>query len=304
MEKIMDEISREVLIQELHAVGKVRNTRKGENEIYLLNNKNAPNTVQEIGRLREVTFRASGGGTGLTVDLDEYDTGDFAYEQLIVWSPEDQEIVGGYRFAFCSKALDELGKIHLSTAHYFDFSSQFVNEYLPFTIELGRSWVQPNFQPTVNPRKGLFALDNIWDGLGVLVKEHPEIRYFFGKVTMYPNYDTQSRDYLLHFMHRFFPDREQLMAPKHPLQQNFDPTFIDEQLKGLEFKDAFRVLNGLIRDKGEFIPPLVNIYMNLSPTMKTFGTAVNPEFGGVEETGILVTIDDIFPEKKERHMDY
>ncbi|NBO61326.1 MAG: GNAT family N-acetyltransferase [Flavobacteriia bacterium] len=304
MEKIMDEISREVLIQELLAVGKVRNTRKGENEIYLLNNKNAPNTVQEIGRLREVTFRASGGGTGLTVDLDEYDTGDFAYEQLIVWSPEDQEIVGGYRFAFCSKALDELGKIHLSTAHYFDFSSQFVNEYLPFTIELGRSWVQPNFQPTVNPRKGLFALDNIWDGLGVLVKEHPEIRYFFGKVTMYPNYDTQSRDYLLHFMHRFFPDREQLMAPKHPLQQNFDPTFIDEQLKGLDFKDAFRVLNGLIRDKGEFIPPLVNIYMNLSPTMKTFGTAVNPEFGGVEETGILVTIDDIFIEKKERHMAY
>jgi hypothetical protein len=304
MEKIMDEISREVLIQELQTVGKVRNTRKGDNEIYLLNNKNAPNTVQEIGRLRELTFRASGGGTGLTVDLDEYDIGDFAYEQLIVWSPEDQEIVGGYRFAFCSKALDELGKIHLSTAHYFDFSSRFVDEYLPFTIELGRSWVQPNFQPTVNPRKGLFALDNIWDGLGVLVKEHPEIRYFFGKVTMYPNYDTQSRDYLLHFMHRFFPDQEQLMAPKHPLQQNFDPTFIDAQLEGLDFKDAFRVLNGLIRDKGEFIPPLVNIYMNLSPTMKTFGTAVNPEFGGVEETGILVTIDDIFPEKKERHMDY
>jgi hypothetical protein len=304
MEKIMDEISREVLIQELQTVGKVRNTRKGDNEIYLINYKNAPNTVQEIGRLREVTFRASGGGTGLSVDLDEFDTGEFAYEQLIVWSPEDQEIVGGYRFAFCSKALDELGKIHLSTAHYFDFSSRFVDEYLPFTIELGRSWVQPNFQPTVNPRKGLFALDNIWDGLGVLVKEHPEIRYFFGKVTMYPNYDTQSRDYLLHFMHRFFPDQEQLMAPKHPLQQNFDPTFIDAQLEGLDFKDAFRVLNGLIRDKGEFIPPLVNIYMNLSPTMKTFGTAVNPEFGGVEETGILVTIDDIFPEKKERHMDY
>lgn len=304
MEKIMDEISREVLIQELQSVGKVRNTRKGDNEIYLINHKNAPNTVLEIGRLREVTFRASGGGTGLSVDLDEFDTGDFAYEQLIVWSPEDQEIVGGYRFAFCSKAIDEEGKIHLSTAHYFDFSSQFVDEYLPFTIELGRSWVQPNFQPTVNPRKGLFALDNIWDGLGVLVKEHPEIRYFFGKVTMYPNYDTQSRDYLLHFMHRFFPDREHLMAPKHPLQQNFDPSFINDQLEGLDFKDAFRVLNGLIRDKGEFIPPLVNIYMNLSPTMKTFGTAVNPEFGGVEETGILVTIDDIFTEKKERHMAY
>ena len=304
MEPIIPEVPRSLILQELASVGIKRQTRKGGNEIYLLNASQAPNTVREIGRLREVTFRASGGGTGLSVDLDSFDEGPFAYEQLIVWSPEDQEIVGGYRFAFCSKAFDEFQKIHLSTAHYFDFSARFIREYLPYTIELGRSWVQPNFQPSVNPRKGLFALDNIWDGLGVLVKEHPGIRYFFGKVTMYPNYDTLSRDYLLYFMHRYFPDAEQLMRPFHPLIQDFDPAFIEEQLQGLDFKDGFKVLNGLIREKGEFIPPLVNINMNLSPTMKTFGTAVNPEFGGVEETGILVTIADIFPEKKERHMEY
>jgi hypothetical protein len=236
--------------------------------------------------------------------LDEYDLGEYAYEQLIVWSPEDEEIIGGYRFAFCDRAIDEQGIIHLSTTHYFDFTDTFITQYLPYTIELGRSWVQPNFQPTVNPRKGLFALDNIWDGLGVLVREHPEIKYFFGKVTMYPNYDTSSRDFLLHFMHTYFPDNEGLMKPFHPLIQDYDRAYMDSQLKGLDFKDGFKVLNAHIREKGEFIPPLVNIYMNLSPTMKTFGTAVNPEFGGVEETGILVTIADIFAEKKERHMAY
>lgn len=304
MEKIIDAIPTEIIKGELQRNGLVRLTRKGENEIYIVNIHNAPNVIQEIGRLREITFRASGGGTGLALDLDEYDTGEYAYEQLIVWSPEDEEIIGGYRFSFCKNAVDDHGTIHLSTTHYFDFTERFVTEYLPYTIELGRSWVQPNFQPTVNPRKGLFALDNIWDGLGVLVREHPEIKYFFGKVTMYPNYDTASRDFLLHFMHTYFPDHEGLMKPFHPLVQSYDRDYVDSQLKGLDFKDGFKVLNAHIREKGEFIPPLVNIYMNLSPTMKTFGTAVNPEFGGVEETGILVTIADIFPEKKERHMAY
>jgi hypothetical protein len=304
MEPIIEAIPKSILKEELTRSGLIRTTRKGDNEIYIINNSNAPHVIQEIGRLREITFRASGGGTGLSIDLDEYDLGQYAYEQLIVWSPEDEEIIGGYRFAFCERAMDEQGNIHLSTTHYFDFTDNFISQYLPYTIELGRSWVQPNFQPTVNPRKGLFALDNIWDGLGVLVREHPEIKYFFGKVTMYPNYDTASRDFLLHFMHTYFPDGEGLMKPFHPLIQDYDRAYADSQLLGLDFKDGFKVLNAHIREKGEFIPPLVNIYMNLSPSMKTFGTAVNPEFGGVEETGILVTIADIFPEKKERHMAY
>jgi len=303
MEKIIDPISKEILKKELSKDRFVRKTRKGDNEIYIINQFNAPNVLQEIGRLREVTFRASGGGTGLAVDLDEFDTGKICYDQLIVWSPEDEEIVGGYRFIKCADAIDkETGEIHLSTTHYFDFSERFIKEYLPYTIELGRSWVQPNFQPGVNPRKGLFALDNIWDGLGSLTILNPEIKYFFGKVTMYPNYNTASRDFLLHFMHHYFPDTENLMKPYHPLIQNYDRAYVEGQLKGLDFKDGFKVLNSAVRENGEFIPPLVNIYMALSPTMKTFGTAVNPEFGNVEETGILVTIADVYPEKKERHM--
>ena len=303
MEKIIDPIDKTILKAELSKDRFVRVTRKGDNEIYIVNQQNSPNVLQEIGRLREVTFRASGGGTGLPVDLDEYDTNDTCYQQLIVWSPEDEEIIGGYRFIKCADAIDpETGEIHLSTTHYFDFSKKFIADYLPFTIELGRSWVQPNFQPSVNPRKGLFALDNIWDGLGSVVMLNPEINYLFGKVTMYPNYNTASRDFLLHFMNHYFPDTENLMKPFHPLVQDYEKEYVSGQLKGLDFKDGFKVLNSAVREKGEFIPPLVNIYMNLSATMKTFGTAVNPEFGNVEETGILVTLADIYLEKKERHM--
>jgi hypothetical protein len=223
---------------------------------------------------------------------------------LVLWSPEDQEIIGGYRFIKCIESIDTNGNIHLSTTHYFDFSKRFVEEFLPYTIELGRSWIQPNYQPSVNPRKGLFALDNIWDGLGAIIKFNSEINYFFGKVTMYPNYNTDCRDFLLHFMHHYFPDKDNLMKPFHPLVQNYDKAYVESQLDSLDFKDGFKVLNGHVRDKGEFIPPLVNIYMNLSPTMRTFGTAVNPDFGNVEETGILVTIADIFPDKKERHINF
>ena len=302
MKEIIEAIDKEIIKKELSRERFIRLTRKGENEIYIINHHNAPNVILEIGRLREVTFRASGGGTGDEVDLDEYDTSEHCYQQPIVWSPEDEEIVGGYRFIRCKDAMTEDGEIHLSTTHYFDFSEKFITDYLPYTIELGRSWVQPNFQPTVNPRKGLFALDNIWDGLGALVIYNPEIRYFFGKVTMYPNYNTASRDFLLHFMHHYFPDTEHLMTPYHPLVQEYDRDYVEGQLKGLDFKDGFKVLNSAVKENGEFIPPLVNIYMNLSPTMKTFGTAVNPEFGNVEETAILVTIADIYPDKKERHM--
>ncbi len=304
MKEIIAPLPKSIIEEELVASGLVRLTRKGGNEIYIVDNKNAPNTLLEIGRLREVTFRSSGGGTGEEMDLDEYDTGAICYKQLIVWSPVEKEIIGGYRFILCDEAIDSEGTIHLSTTHYFDFTERFLSDYLPHTIELGRSWVQPMFQPSVDPRKGLFALDNIWDGLGALVRFYPEKKYFFGKVTMYPNYNTDCRDFLLHFMHHYFPDTENLMQPFHPLVQNYDREYVESQLQGLDFKDGFKVLNGHIRDKGEFIPPLVNIYMNLSPTMKTFGTAVNTEFGNVEETGILVTISDIYPDKKQRHVDF
>lgn len=304
MKNIIAPIDRNILLSELTSDKLLRSTRKGGNEIYTVNFHDSPNIIREIGRLREVTFRNSGGGTGEEIDLDEFDTSDKCYQQLIVWSPEDQEIIGGYRYILCKNVLDGSDDIELSTSHYFDFTEEFIHDYLPTTIELGRSWVQPNFQPSVNPRKGLFALDNIWDGLGAIVINNPDIEYFFGKVTMYPSYNQEARDFLLHFLHHYFPDNDKLMTPKTPLEQHYDRKEYDKLLEGLDFKEGFRVLNSFVKERGEFIPPLVNIYMNLSSTMKTFGTAVNKEFGSVEETGILVSFKDIHQEMKDRYMTY
>lgn len=303
VEKIIDPIDRKLIIAELTADKLARTTRKGDNEIYIINHHNAPNTLMEIGRLRELSFRSAGGGTKKSFDIDAYDTSETCYEQLIVWSPEDQEIIGGYRFIDCSKIIgNDKEKLPMSTAHYFKFSDKFIEEYLPFTIELGRSWVQPNYQPSKNPRKGLYALDNIWDGLAVLTVKYPALKYFFGKVTMYPDYDTESRDFLLYFMQHFFKDEDELALPIRPIEQEYDEKEFHRLLDGLDFKDGFKVLNQFVRARGANIPPLMNIYMHLSPTMKTFGTAVNPDFGGVEETAILVTIADIYEDKKERHI--
>ena len=303
MQEVIAPVDRSFIKRELTQEAFIRYTNNGNNEIYLVNHRNAPHTVREIGRLRELTFRAAGGGTGLELDLDENDMCEDAYDQLIAWNPEDEEIIAGYRLIKCKDVgVNSHGDINLSTAHYFHFSPQFVENYLPYTIELGRSFVQPKYQPAKDNRKGLFSLDNLWDGLGAIVKLNPDIKYLFGKVTMYPHYNREARDLLLYFMHHYFPDREQLVRPIKPLGYSSDTTKFKKLFEGQEYKDGYRILNGHVRALGENIPPLINTYMNLSSTMMTFGTAQNDEFGTVEETGIMITIDDIFESKKERHM--
>lgn len=304
MQDIIAPVDRDLIKAELTNEAFLRYTNNGNNEIYLVNYHTAPNTMREIGRLRELTFRGAGGGTGLPLDIDENDTCEHNYDQLIAWNPDDNEIIAGYRLIRCDQAVDAEGKVHLSTAHYFDISDKFIKEYLPNTIELGRSWVQPNYQPSIDNRKGLFSLDNLWDGLGAVVVMHPEIKYLFGKVTMYPHYNEVARDLLMYFMACYFPDKEHLAKPADHLFLGYKTDISQYRgiFDGLDYKDGYKVLNTQIRSLGENIPPLINTYMNLSPTMMTFGTALNDEFGEVEETGILIKIDDIYPAKKERHM--
>ena len=298
---IIEAVPRELLLAELTDERFVRKTNKGGNDIYIIDHKNAPNTLREIGRLREIAFRDSGGGSGLDCDLDELDTSEQPYKQMIVWSPEDQEIIGGYRFLHCGQAKrDSNGNIELATAHLFNYSPKFIEEYLPYTIELGRSFVQPKYQPG-NSRKGIFSLDNTWDGLGAIVVDNPDIKYLFGKFTMYTGFQKEARNLILYFLQKYFPDKEQLMRPFHPLEYEVSAEMQD-LFPETHYREAFKTLVQNVRQRGENIPPLVNIYMNLSDTMKTFGTAINHEFGGVEETAILVTIADIYPEMKERYL--
>ena len=304
MEDIIAPIDKEILKSELTQERRLRFTNKSHNEIYVVTAHNAPNVMKEVGRLREIAFRAAGGGTGKSMDIDEYDIMPNPYKQLIVWNPEAEEILGGYRYLFGDEVeYDEHGKPLLATAHMFDFSEKFLKEYLPKTVELGRSFVTLEYQSSRAGSKGLFALDNLWDGLGALTVINPNMKYYFGKMTMYPSYHRQGRDMILYFLNKHFHDADELITPIRPLELETDPSLLEKIFYCDSFKDDYRILNTEVRKLGYNIPPLVNAYMGLSPTMRMFGTAINYGFGDVEETGILIAVDEILEQKRIRHIE-
>lgn len=305
MQDIIKPIDRALLKTELTKEKMLRKTNKSNNEIYVITAHDAPHVMQEIGRLREIAFRNNGGGTGFSVDIDEFDTMENAYRQLIVWCPENEEILGGYRF-LCGTDVqfDPKGKPILATSHLFNYSDTFIQKYLPHTVELGRSFVSLEYQATRcgNP-KGLFVLDNLWDGLGALSVIDPSLQYYFGKVTMYNTYNVEARNLILYFLNMHFPDYEKLVTPIVPLQTDIDVKKMQDIFQYDNFKENYKVLNQEVRKFGINVPPLVNAYMSLSPKMRVFGTATNHEFGEVEETGILIAINEILEEKKKRHIE-
>ena len=304
MEPIIAPVSLELIKAELTPNKKLRETNKSHNEIYVINHHDSPNVMREIGRLREEAFRDSGGGSGLSMDIDEFDTMENPYQQLIVWDPDAERILGGYRYILGPDIkLGEDGQPLLATSHMFHFSDRFIKEYLPYTIELGRSFVSPEYQSSKAGAKGLFALDNLWDGLGALCIINPAMKYFFGKMTMYPEFNRQARDLIQHFLFKHFEDKEKLVTPVDPLRIETDRSYMDSILKEDDFKDDYKCLNAEVRRLGENIPPLVNSYMSLSPTMRTFGGGINHEFSEAEETCILITFDEIYEAKKARHID-
>ena len=303
--EIIQPVAKELLKSELTPERQLRMTNKSHNEIYIVDAHNAPNVLREIGRLREIVFREAGGGTGKELDLDEFDTCENCYKQLIVWNPEEEEIIGGYRYLLGSDVdFDKDGQPILATSHMFHFSDKFIKEYLPWTIELGRSFVSLEYQNTnKNGSKSLFALDNLWDGLGALTVIQPDVKSFFGKMTMYPSYIRKGRDMILYFLKKHFDDKENLIVPMKPLVIEEDPQELETLFCEESFKEDYKILNREVRKLGYNIPPLVNAYMGLSPTMKLFGTAINYGFGDVEETGILIAVDEILEQKRVRHID-
>lgn len=300
---VIDPVDPYLIEAELTPERFLRDTNKGNNKIYVVTAADSPNTMREIGRLREIAFRSAGGGTGKDCDIDEFDTMPTPCRQLIVWDPESRQILGGYRFLRGSEMeFNSDGVPRIATSHMFSFSPRFLSDYLPYTIELGRSFVRIEYQNTRQGAKALFTLDNLWDGLGSLTVIYPEIKYLFGKVTMYPSYIAACRDMILYFLHKYFPDPDALVRPLKPLEISSDLASLEAMFCGGDFKSDYRILNSEVHARGLNIPPLVNAYMGLSPTMRMFGTAINDEFGNVEESGIFLTISEIFPQKKERHI--
>jgi len=305
MDEVILRVDRKKIKSELTQDKLLRRTNKSNNEIYLFTTHTAPNLMLEVGRLREIAFRYYGGGTKKSVDLDVFDTMDNPYKQLIVWDPVDEEVLGGYRFRCGNEiSFNSSGQPdNIATADFFHFSPQFIREYLPKMVELGRSFVSLDYQTSQRSIKGLYALDNLWDGLGALTVLDPDICYFFGKVTMYNTYNPEARNMILYFLNKYFKDNDCMITPVTPLKTDIDHEKMEALFNKKNYKDDYKILNTEVRKYGINIPPLVSAYMNLSPTMRVFGTAVNIDFGAVEETGILIDINDIFEDKKKRHIE-
>lgn len=305
MQPIIDPVPVELLKAELTPSKKLENTNKGHNELYVVTWHDSPNVVTEIGRLRELTFRKAGGSTGNALDLDEYDKMANPYKQLIVWDPDNEAIIAGYRFFFGADAVcDEKGQPVMASAHQFHFSQKFINEYLPHILELGRNFVVPEYQSSKNGTKSIFAFDNLWDGLVAIIMNNPNLLYFFGKITIYPTYDKITKDLIYHFFWKHFGDKEELVRPwnEYAILPESDPNLMNMIINDDDIIEDYKLLKAAGRMRGVNIPPNVTAYISITPQMLMFGTAVNRLMQDIEDTCVLIPFDAIYNEKKNRHI--
>ena len=305
MKNIIDPVPVELLKAELTKSKKLEDTNKGHNELYIVTWQDSPNVVTEIGRLRELAFREAGGSTGNAIDLDEYDKMEKPYKQLIVWDPENEAIIGGYRFLFGSDAVfDEKGQPVLASSHQFRFSKKFIDEYLPHVIELGRNFVAPEYQSSKGGAKSIFAFDNLWDGLVAIIMKNPDLLYFFGKITLYPSYDYIAKDLIYHFLWKHFGDNEELVRPwdDQKVLPASDPQLMDLVVNQDDLLEDYKLLKGAARMRGVNVPPNVTAYLSITSEMLMFGTAVNRLMHNIEDTAVLIPFDEIYHDKKSRHI--
>ncbi len=304
MKEIIAPIDRDFLKLELTENKFLRPTNKAGNQIYIVTAHDSPNVMREIGRLRELSFRAGGGGTGNEIDVDDYDFMEKPYKQLIVWDPDTEEIIGGYRFIFGKDvAVNEDGQPAFVMSHQFTFSKKFVDEFMPHTIELGRAFVQPDYQSTKMGIKSLFALDNLWDGLGALIHSVKGAKYFIGKVTVYKEYPALCRELIYEYLDKHFPDKDELIRPLQPVKVSTESkSFAKSVLTDSKSAADYKLLNKAIRAEGHNIPAMFNAYIGLTDTMRFFGTIKDDDWGEVYESGIMVVMNDLLETKKQRYI--
>ena len=298
MEPIIEPVETSLLEQELEG-HLLRPTNKAGNLIYDITAHECPNVMREIGRLREISYRDGGGATGKSMDIDEMDTMEKPYHQLIVWDPDNRRIIGGYRYLLGKEAQIINGQPYITSAHLYHYSERFIRDYLPYTIEFGRAFVQPLYQTREAGVKALFALDNIWDGIGALVHNNPDLKYMFGKVTIYPDYNIEARNLIYTYLHQYHLGDQELMHPYHPLP--IEP-ITDSPFTGEDAQENYHILQHAVREKGTVIPPMFSAYLNLTNDLLFFGNAINDELANVYETGIMVEIPKIYAEKQERYI--
>lgn len=303
MQQIIPPVDTKILLQELEG-HLLRPSNKADNLIYDITAHECPNVMREIARLREISYRDGGGATGMEMDMDDMDTMARPYHQLIVWDPVNQQIIGGYRYLLGSDAElrpNEQGEMqpYITSAHLFHYSERFIREYLPNTIEFGRAFVQPMYQKREMGVKALFALDNIWDGIGAVMHNNPQLRWMIGKVTIYPDYNDIARELIYEYLRRYHAGEKGLFEPYKPLPFK---EISETPFTSSDPQENYHILQHAVREQGAVIPPMFSAYLNITNNLYFFGNAVNDELANVYETGIMVDLETVYQEKKERYI--
>lgn len=261
--------------------------------IYLYQRKNENNSpiLRELGRLREIAFRAVGEGTGKRRDLDIYD--DYYY-QLILWDPQELEIVGAYRFLPTGDAIKEQGIKSIYSHTLFDYEQNMM-PYLNEGIELGRSFIQPKYW-------GRRGLDYLWLGIGAFLAHYPHYRYLFGPVSMSGTLPLAARDLMIAFYRLYFPAHELLASSRNPYPASLPDVLA--QFKGNDYQADFTCLKSLLNHLGCAIPTLYKQYTELCEPggVKFLDFGTDPDFNNSVDGLVLVDLTKLKPARYERYI--
>ena len=282
--------------QELKKSELLGSTKDGK-KIYLYSSSDKNSIiVNEIGRLREVAFRKVGEGVNARRDIDKYDR---YYKHIVLWDDEELEIVGSYRIAECASVIEEFGLQALYTTTLFHFNENF-KAYLPSSIELGRSFVQPKYW-------GSRALDYLWQGIGAYLKKHPEIKYLFGPVSMSESYSKIAKDMILHFYDQNFQDSENLVSARLAYNLNSQGELAQNLLSELShenYKEDFKILKNALLSVEASVPTLYKQYSELCEEggVRFCAYNIDPDFSNCVDSFIVVEVEKMKESAKKRYI--
>jgi len=263
-------------------------------QIYLFEYRPDTSIMREIGRLRELSFRAVGEGTGQRRDLDRYDP---YYMHLVLWDDEDLEIVGAYRLCDTERVLSSAGIDCIYTASLFLYNET-MKQYLYRGLELGRSFVQPRYW-------GKRSLDYLWYGIGALLRRNPGYRYLFGPVSISDSYPQATKDLLVTFYDLYFGCDHQPVSPLNPYQIEPDrQADLDRQFCGDDYKKDFTHLKALLHMHGHSVPTLYKQYTEVCEDggVCFSGFNIDPGFAECIDGFVIVDTDRLSGKKRKRYI--
>lgn len=283
-------IKRELLNSEL--IGETSNGKK----LFVCEFHNAPNTINEIARLREITFRKVGEGTGKKLDIDRFDK---IYKHIIIWDENDLEIVGSYRIGLGSEIMKEIGIKGFYTSTLFEFAEDFKDKYIEKSLELGRSFIQKKYWRSN-------VLHYLWQGIGAFLYKNPDITHLFGGVSISKNYSQFALELIVFYHTKWFGDLNgKIKAKKEFKISEKSLAYYNEEFNGENSTEDYRILKNLLKPLGYSVPILYKQYVDLCEHdgVKFFGFGIDESFGMCVDGFIQIDVSKIKKEKRERYIE-